>query len=861
MTQKVQEKARIGGAQGTLGTFGGVFTPSVLTILGIILFMRLGYVVGEAGLRKAFLLIALANVISLLTTFSLSAIATNLNVKGGGDYYLISRTLGVEFGGAIGIVLYLAQSVSIAFYCIGFGEAVAAMIPGSSPWLPQTIAASAAAFLFVFAWLGADWATKFQYVVMAALVASLCSFFAGGIGSFDAGVLSENWAADGGSATGFWILFAIFFPAVTGFTQGVSMSGDLKDPGRSLPLGTFLAVGISVIVYFGAALVFGGSLDSAELRRDYGAMGRVSLVPWLVSTGVIAATLSSAMASFLGAPRILQSMARDRIFPFLSPFAAGAGSAENPRRAVLLSAGIAFVTIALGSLDMIAPVVSMFFLISYGLINYATFYEARTHSPSFRPRFRWFSPRLSLVGAIGCLGAMLAIDLASGLAAVAVIVAIHQYLKFSAGPARWADSRRAYHFQRLREHLFDIAGEPEHARNWRPRLLVFSNDSDRRDRLLHFATWIEAGSGLTTAVQIVEGEGAVAARDREEAQKILDDRIAAGGLDVFGRVITARNVLDGSRVLIQSYGIGPVRANMVLVNWLEQVSGSAAATGEERYGRYLRTALRLGCNVVVLDARADEWEAMKKIPPADRRIDVWWSGDATSRLMLLLAYLMTRHGEWEGARIRLLTLGGSAERGETSESLRDMLEEARIDAEPEVVAHVDAGTIEERSADAALVFLPLRIRRYQPVDPFDERFDGLFESLPVVAVVLAVEDIPLDAEPEEGEVGENALVLDKAADASLKAEKAEKDALHAASRVAAAMRDLHEKADGATGEEGREEAEKTVLEAKELAEKASRRAARDRAKADGAAEAADDLTTRHGKRERKGNGSSPEEHH
>ena len=181
--------------QGTLGTFSGVFTPSILTILGIILFLRLGYVVGSAGLARALIIIGLANAISILTSFSLSAIATNLKVKGGGDYYLISRTLGLEFGGAIGIVLFLAQSVSIAFYCIGFGEALTAILPQSTKVFPQIIAALAVAYLFIFAWLGTDWATRFQYVVMAILVAALISFFIGGLAKWDNAMLTKNWTS------------------------------------------------------------------------------------------------------------------------------------------------------------------------------------------------------------------------------------------------------------------------------------------------------------------------------------------------------------------------------------------------------------------------------------------------------------------------------------------------------------------------------------------------------------------------------------------------------------------------------------------------------------------------------------------
>ncbi len=504
--------------KGKLGTFSGVFTPSILTILGIILFLRLGYVVGSIGLGRAMIIIGLANAISVLTGISLSAIATNLKVKGGGDYYLISRTLGVEFGGAIGIVLFLAQAVSIAFYCIGFGEAVSPLLPWTGRGLPQVIAVLAVSLLFVFAWMGADWATRFQYVVMSIMAAALISFFVGGLLKWDGITLTRNWGSPE-PGPGFWFVFAIFFPAVTGFTQGVSMSGDLKDASKSLPSGTLLAVGISMIIYFCAAVLFAATLPAGVLRTDYGSMQRVAVFGYLVYAGVVGATLSSAMASFLGAPRILQSLAGDRVFPFLLPFAKGSGPTGNPRKGVLLAAGIALATIALGKLNVIAPVVSMFFLISYGLLNYATFYEARAASPSFRPTFRWFNFRLSLLGSLACAGAMLAINLAAGAVAIAILFAVYQYLKRTTGPARWADSRRSYHLQRVRENLLAAAAEPEHPRDWRPQILAFSDDSRRRGQILRFASWLEGGSGVTSAVKILEGEGLKMLKLKEEAEE------------------------------------------------------------------------------------------------------------------------------------------------------------------------------------------------------------------------------------------------------------------------------------------------------------------------------------------------------
>ena len=261
---------------------------------------------------------------------------------------------------------------------------MAGLIGWNQPYAVQLIAAAAAMLLFVPAWFGADVASRFQFLVMIVLAAAIAAFFWGASDKWSSERLAESWFI-GEQGQGFWIAFAIFFPAVTGFTQGVSMSGDLRDPARSLPQGTFAAVALSTLVYFGAVVAYAGTVSTSELASNYDAMRSVARGAWLVDAGVIAATLSSAMASFLGAPRILQSLAGDRVFRFLTPFAKGHGPSENPRRGVILSAAIALATIALGNLNVVAPVVSMFFLISYGLLNYATYYEARGWQPIISP--------------------------------------------------------------------------------------------------------------------------------------------------------------------------------------------------------------------------------------------------------------------------------------------------------------------------------------------------------------------------------------------------------------------------------------------------------------------------------------------
>jgi len=842
MTKKA--KVRVGEKRGTgtLGTFAGVFTPSVLTILGIILFRRLGYVVGSAGLGRALVIIGLANLISILTSFSLAAIATNFRVKGGGDYYLISRTLGVEFGGAIGIVLFLAQSVSIAFYCIGFGEVLQGLLPMGAEIPPRLIAASAVALLFVFAWLGTDWATKFQYLVMIALVGGIITFFIGGIGSWNPAQLAQGWSAPAGGP-GFWAVFAIFFPAVTGFTQGVSMSGDLKNPGKSLPLGTFAAVGISMVVYFGAAALFAAGMDAESLRGDYDAMKRLSSAGWAIDTGVIAATLSSAMASFLGAPRILQALAADRVFPFLTPLAKGAGPTGNPRRGVLVSAAIAFATVALGSLNVVAPIVAMFFLASYGLLNYATYYEASASSPAFRPRFRWFSARASLAGALGCLVAMVAINPTAGVISVSLLFGIYQYLKRTAGPARWADGNRSYRFQRIRENLIEMKPELEHPRDWRPQILAFSKDPERREKLLRFASWIEGGSGLTTAVQIVDGEGSASCEHKNEAQDRLRTDIAKKGLKAFPLVVQAPDLKCGFEILVQSYGVGPLRANIVLMNWLDKNVYTDDPSAEREYGHYLKETLKLGCHLVVFDADDKEWGALEAQPAGERRIDVWWWENKTSRLALLLAYLMTRTDAWEGSTIRVLAPKGG--KVKSLEALQRTLEDARIDAEPVLVDAAEGDGIVEASADASLVFLPIRIRGGRPVDPLGEDPEALIARLPSVAMVTAAEDIELDAEPDEGKPAEIAEAVEEADVAEKEAKKAEKEAAKVAAAAEAAEKKLEAmKEEPATKSEvdpQKKSVEKKTRKLKVGAEKAEEEATRARRKAEQAARKTEDL--------------------
>jgi hypothetical protein len=406
-----------------------------------------------------------------------------------------------------------------------------------------------------------------------------------------------------------------------------------------------------------------------------------------------------------------------------------------------------------------------------------------------------------------------------------VLFAVYQYLRRTAGPARWADSRRSYHLQKLREHLHAAASEPEHARYWRPIILALSDDSRTRGQILRFSSWLEGGSGLTTLLKVIEGEGAKIFKLKAEAEAELSKDINAQGVNAFSLVLTASNLQAGIHALIQTFGIGPIHANIMILNWHDPVSSGIMGLNKFKYTRNLREAFRLGCNVIMLDSKEKEWPSLESLPSRERRIDVWWVGDATSRLMLLLAYLMTRNEEWDGAQIRVLAVEKEIQPDEFVDNLRKTIEETRIDAEPEVLNDLNPDVIVETSLNTTISFFPFRLKGGHLDHHFEGDLEAFLSRLPITALVLAAEDIDLDAEPEEGRAGEMAAALDILADAQKKARDAEKEASKADEKLREMQDALTSEADEAFTSRVR-----SILEAKDNAVKAARRAAKALAK-------------------------------
>jgi hypothetical protein len=355
---------------------------------------------------------------------------------------------------------------------------------------------------------------------------------------------------------------------------------------------------------------------------------------------------------------------------------------------------------------------------------------------------------------------------------------------------------------------------------------------------MDFAYWLQGNSGFTTAVQIIEGHGLKMLKRREEAEATLRADIQAHNLAAFPLVLAVPNLTVGVHTLVQAFGIGPLQANTILLNWFEQLPQGDPKSRELPYGRNLRTAFRLGKNIVVLDAKTDGWEDLKSRLPEKRRIDVWWWADASSRLMLLLAYLLTRSEAWEDAKMRVLAACFSTEENETVDDLRQVLDEVRIEAEAEVVIRPNPDAVAAYSSDASLVFIPFRFRGNQPLDPFDAPPEEILSRLPNVAMVLAAEDIDLDAEPEEGAAGETAALRDALADTRKNAEIAEKEAEAASILAEEKLQNIQYATPSEADEKEFEALKKDALEAKQNAVHAARKAAKASAKADNAEKAA-----------------------
>ena len=725
-----------------LGTFGGVFTPSILTILGVIMYLRFGWVVGNAGLIGTLIIVTISTSITFLTALSVCAIATDKVVRAGGAYYMISRSLGIETGGAVGISLYFAQAVSVALYTIGFAESVVRAkidifgltINFQDYGLNQTYVALVITVLVgILAVTSAELAIKAQYFIMAAIAISLLMFF---LGSPLPGVEPQWLSAPPETALPFWTVFAVFFPAVTGIMAGVNMSGDLKDPIKSLPTGTLAAVGAGYVIYMVLPIFMAMRADSANLiNSDVFVMQETALqgFGFTMLLGVWGATLSSAIGSILGAPRVLQALARDGVLPPLFSFLGkGHGKDDEPRIGTWVSLGIAIAAVCIGDLNLIAPILSMFFLTTYLVLNVSAAIEGFLQSPSFRPSFRvhW---SLSLLGAIGCLGVMFLIDAVATACAAIIVLGIYIWLQRRELETTWGDVRRGMWMALISQGIFQIE-EQDDTKNWRPHILVLSGAPQKRWSLIELADGFSHNRSLMTVSSVLPS-GSRDLKQQLNLERTIRDYLQKRGVKALVRIVTADDPFEGAVRLVETYGLGPLVPNTVVMGDSEQ---------PERRASFCDAIAEIHAskrNLVIFHENHTSGFGFR------RNIDVWWGGmQSNGSLMLLLAYLLRTDINWRNAKIYMkLVVPDSAAAAAAKDNLEDLGKNLRIDVIPQVI--VAEGRpfdeiLEQSSRNADLVFLGMAA----PSDNFIEYYEKLQErviNLPSTIFVLAAPEFAI----------------------------------------------------------------------------------------------------------------------
>lgn len=709
---------------GKLGTFLGVFTPTILTIIGVILYLRLGWLVGHMGLYQVILIVILANTITLITTLSFSSVATNTRVGVGGAYYIISRSLGLEIGGAIGLPLFLSQTFSVTLYAYGLAESI------RFAWPDVPVREAVFVIVLLVGGLsipGARFALKAQIPVMTGIVVSLLALAAGAI--------YHSWGNPLPiiPPTGdipFWFGFAVFFPAVTGVMAGLGLSGDLRDSGRAIPRGAIAAVLTGFAVYFIVPfiLIFGASPN--DLRGDTLVWLKIApFGPWLILPGLWGAIFSSAVGSMLGAPRTLQALAMDRLAPGF--FGKRTGDWKELAPGMILSLVIALGAILLGNLNAVASVVTVFFLTTYGMVNIVAALESLSGDPSWRPKIRipWY---VNLAGGIACIAVIFLVSALAGIIAVVLELALWMVLSRRENQARWGDARRGIYETLIRWALFRLTVRPMHARNWRPHMFVFVSDPVNHLDLIRFGNWFSQGRGVVTACHLIVGDLFDEDIDVIAAQKNMQDMLDGEGLPVFAEVNVVKDVVEGITNVAQASGIAGIESNTILVGWPKDRELFAD------FLRVIRRMERLAKSFIIGRIRPRYIYPREGI---ERAIHVWWGGlQRNGDLMLLLAYLLRQNGEWRNSRIKIMSVASSElARSQTERNLARLIPEIRIQADIRVlIREKDKSIVQmihEQSKGAEVVIFGLATPQEGKETDYVDRLEELAGDFPVVFFV------------------------------------------------------------------------------------------------------------------------------
>ncbi|XP_032135049.1 solute carrier family 12 member 7 isoform X1 [Sapajus apella] len=798
-----------------MGTFIGVYLPCLQNILGVILFLRLTWIVGVAGVLESFLIVAMCCTCTMLTAISMSAIATNGVVPAGGSYYMISRSLGPEFGGAVGLCFYLGTTFAGAMYILGTIEIFLTYIsPGATIFQAEAVGGEAAAMLHnmrvygtctlvlmaLVVFVGVKYVNKLALVFLACVVLSILAIYAGVIKSafdppdipvcllgnrtlsrrgFDvcikarlvqnssatsalwglfcngsqtsatcdeyftqnniteiqgipgaaSGVFLENlWSAyaQAGAfvekegvpsvpvaeesragtlpyvltdiAASFTLLVGIYFPSVTGIMAGSNRSGDLKDAQKSIPTGTILAIVTTSFIYLSCIVLFGACIEGVILRDKFGEALQGNLVigmlawpsPWVIVIGSFFSTCGAGLQSLTGAPRLLQAIARDGIIPFLQVFGHGKANGE-PTWALLLTVLICETGILIASLDSVAPILSMFFLMCYLFVNLACAVQTLLRTPNWRPRFKYYHWTLSFLGMSLCLALMFICSWYYALSAMLIASCIYKYIEYRGAEKEWGDGIRGLSLNAARYALLRVEHGPPHTKNWRPQVLVMLNlDAEqavKHPRLLSFTSQLKAGKGLTIVGSVLEGTYLDKHLEAEQAEENIRSLMSAEKTKGFCQLVVSFSLRDGMSHLIQSAGLGGLKHNTVLMAWPASWKQEDNPFSWKNFVDTVRDTTAAHQALLVaknIDAFPQNQERF-----SGGHIDVWWIVHDGGMLMLL-PFLLRQHKVWRKCRMRIFTVAQVDDNSiQMKKDLQMFLYHLRISAEVEVVEMVE----------------------------------------------------------------------------------------------------------------------------------------------------------------------------
>ena len=710
-------------AEGKLGTFIGVFTPTLLTILGVIMYLRVGWLVGNMGLLYTLSIVVLANLVTLITTLSFSSIATNRLIGIGGAYNIISRNLGLEIGGAIGLPLFLAQAFAVTLYAFGLAESIRFIWPG--------VPVAPAAFVIVLgigllASRGSEIALKAQLPLLFLVALSLLALIAGS--AFNPLPNPPPIAQSTGEVE-YWVAFAVFFPAVTGVMAGLGLSGDLRDPRASIPRGSIAAVLLGFAVYITIPILLFFGADTQALIDDPMVWARIApLGALLILPGLWGAVFSSAVGSMLGAPRTLQALALDHLAP--QQFARTMGPHEEPIFGLLLTLLIALAACLLGDLNTVAPIVTMFFLTVYGTVNLVAAFASLSGEISWRPTLRipWIA---SLTAGIACIVAMFLISPLAAVAALSLELIVWFILARKERTTAWGDARRGLYEALIQWALVRISAHPMTARSWRPHILIFVKKLEQSLDLVHYGRWFAQGRGIVTICELVEADSASEGFDTQARRQEMESFLKQEAVVAFAEIDVVSNIEDGLVSVAQANGMGGLNSNTLLMGW------PSSQEDLERALRSLRSFSQLGKSLILGRIDSDRL----RVSPRDREIHVWWGGlQRNGDLMLLLAYLLSRNAEWRGAELVVTSLASSElMRERTQHHLDELLPELRIKARTDVLIKPDDMTVREmifaQSQDADVTFLGLPVPEVGGEAEAAQRMASMAEGLSTVFFV------------------------------------------------------------------------------------------------------------------------------